>query len=258
MIHNKVWPSWKGADKDSVRHMFNSIAKRYDLLNHLLSCGIDKRWRLKLMKLIKESSPLPKKDKDQNEVKLLDVATGTGDLLLTLVENSVANRFFGVDISANMLNFAQEKLKKQQTVISQSVDFSLGDAEKLHFPDDYFTFITVAFGVRNFENLYQGLSEMYRTLKVGGKVFILEFSIPRNLFVRGIYFFYFSYILPFIGGLISRNRFAYKYLPDSVSKFPCGKDFCDILSEVGFSKPKVHMQTFGIASIYEATKSSSF
>ncbi len=227
--------------KEYVRNMFNSIAKRYDFLNHFLSMNIDYLWRKKVISILKPYQL-------QN---ILDVATGTADLA---IQASILNpkQIIGIDISEEMLKVGQKKLNnKNKDCIIQLIN---ADAENMPFENDSFDACTVAFGVRNFENLRQGLSEMHRVLKANGKVIILEFSKPTQFPVKQLYRFYFKRILPFAGKIISKNDNAYMYLPESVSKFPDREDFILLLKEVGFKELSTQKLTFGIASIYFGVK----
>lgn len=227
--------------KQQVSEMFNNIAHRYDFLNHLLSMGIDKIWRRKVINLIKPLKPKI----------ILDVATGTGDLALALAKVN-PEKIIGLDISTGMLEKAKMKSKNAQ--LSQLIEFKEGDAENLPFEDNSFDVITVAFGVRNFETLSKGLKELLRVLKPSGKLFILEFSKPSNPIMRKLYFFYFYNVLPTIGKLVSKDSRAYTYLPESVSVFPDGNDLLNILNENGFNNLVCKPLTFGISSIYIASK----
>lgn len=227
--------------KQQVSEMFNNIAHRYDFLNHLLSMGIDKIWRRKVINLIKPLKPKI----------ILDVATGTGDLALALAKVN-PEKIIGLDISTGMLEKA--KIKSKNAQLSQLIEFKEGDAENLPFEDNSFDVITVAFGVRNFETLSKGLKELLRVLKPSGKLFILEFSKPSNPIMRKLYFFYFYNVLPTIGKLVSKDSRAYTYLPESVSVFPDGNDLLNILKENGFNDLVCKPLTFGISSIYIASK----
>jgi demethylmenaquinone methyltransferase/2-methoxy-6-polyprenyl-1,4-benzoquinol methylase len=226
--------------KEQVAEMFNNIAFRYDFLNSLLSLGIHKGWRKKAVNVFKDKKPK----------FILDIATGTADFA---IENLKANpeKVIGVDISAGMLEVGKQKIKKAG--LENKIELHLVDAERLPFADNYFDAITVGFGVRNFENLEKGLTEMQRVLKPGGDLVIIEFSKPSGFFSY-FYKFYFSYITPAIGKLFSKDHRAYSYLPESVEAFPYGEVFCGILSRSGYKKPVAIKLTFGVASIYKATK----
>ncbi len=229
------------AKKEQVRSMFNSIAGKYDFLNHFLSVGIDKSWRKKLVKLVVDTQPR----------KVLDVATGTADLAITLASKSDAV-ITGVDISQGMLDVGVKKLKRKG--LEKQITLALGDSEQLPFQTASFDASMVAFGVRNFEDLDKGLSEMYRTLKPGGMIAILEFSRPKAFPIKQLYNFYFLNILPLMGRLVSKDKGAYTYLPESVNVFPEGKDFLNHLQKCGFTKLTERRLTFGIASIYTGKK----
>lgn len=225
--------------KLKVEAMFNDIAPRYDFLNHFLSLGIDIQWRKKVRKLLASYKPK----------KILDVATGTGDLAIELSKLH-PEKIIGLDIAANMLDIGKEKVKTKK--LDRVIEMQLGDSENLPFQDHYFDAVTVAFGVRNFENLQKGLKEMHRVLKPGGVAAILEFSKPKAFPVKQVYNFYFKYILPGFGQLVSKSKDAYTYLPESVSSFPEDKDFLDELLHAGFTKNTQKRLTMGIATIYIA------
>ena len=221
--------------------MFDHIASRYDFLNHFLSFGIDKLWRRRAMRLIKPFSP----------IDILDVATGTGDLAIAALKTG-AKRITGIDISEEMLAVGRNKLKTLG--LDHQIVLKKGDSEQLEFADAAFDAVTVAFGVRNFENLGKGLSEIHRVLKPGGILCVLEFSKPRIFPVKQLYNLYSCYILPFFGKLISKDNSAYRYLPESVEEFPDGKNFIACMSKAGFCGTKEFRQTFGVATIYLGTK----
>ena len=229
------------AKKEKVQEMFNGIAPKYDLLNHLLSMGIDKSWRKKAMKVVGAG---PKE-------LVLDIACGTGDFSIEALKHGV-KRVIGADISENMLAVAREKAKKRG--LADRLDFQYGDSENLSFETDTFDAVTVAFGVRNFAHLDLGLTEMCRVLNPGGKVVILEFSTPEHFPMKQLYNFYFKNILPFVGGLISGDRKAYEYLPASVFAFPQGEEFLNIMRNAGFSNVSQRRLSFGIASLYIGKK----
>lgn len=227
--------------KEYVRSLFDNIAYRYDLLNHLLSGGIDLYWRrAAIEKLI-----------DLNPKRILDVATGTADFALAAIRLR-PQQVIGVDISEQMLDVGRKKIKQKN--LGEIIQLQTGEAENLKFNTDEFDAAIVAFGARNFEDLDKGLSEMNRVLKTGGKIVVLEFSRPRVFPLRQLYFFYFKHILPFVGRLISKDKEAYQYLPDTVMKFPEGKDFLTRLHNAGFSSLEEVRLTFGIASIYTGIK----
>lgn len=227
--------------KEQVADMFNNISPKYDLLNHTLSLGIDILWRKKAVRLLKPYQPKT----------ILDIATGTGDFA---VESSrlMPDEIVGVDISEGMLDVGRVKMVKKG--LSELITMEVGDSENLRFEDNKFDAVTVAFGVRNYENLKKGLAEMFRVTAPNGHVMIIEFSKPGRFPVKQLYNFYFKAILPKIGKLVSRDNRAYQYLPDSVAAFPDGQDFLDILNEVGYKEAKCIPLTFGISSIYWARK----
>lgn len=221
--------------------MFNNIAGRYDFLNHFLSFNIDRLWRKKAIRSLKKHNPQ----------LLLDVATGTGDMAFeSLKLNPI--QVTGIDLSEGMLQVARQKAAVRN--LTDKMVFILGDSEQLPFDSNTFDAITVAFGVRNFEHLTTGLSEMFRVLKPGGQVVILEFSKPRSFPVKQLYSFYSNQLLPVLGGLVSKDRSAYTYLPVSVNEFPHGSEFVNILVGVGFTDCKAKPLTFGIASLYTGRK----
>ncbi len=227
--------------KQQVRSMFNSIAHRYDFLNHFLSAGIDYSWRKKAIKILGKTNPK----------KILDVATGTGDLAIEAVKLN-PEKITGIDIAEDMVKIGREKIKKKK--LTDIIELQVGDSENLNFEDNYFDAAIVAFGVRNFENLEKGLSEMNRVLKKGAMIVVLEFSKPKKTPVKQFYNFYFKNILPGLGRMISGDSAAYTYLPESVGKFPDGDDFLKILHKTGFEKTKQTPLTFGIATIYQGIK----
>jgi demethylmenaquinone methyltransferase / 2-methoxy-6-polyprenyl-1,4-benzoquinol methylase len=227
--------------KSQVAQMFNSIAGKYDFLNHFLSAGIDIYWRRKAIDLLAASQPRT----------ILDIATGTGDFALEALRLQ-PEKITGVDISEGMLAVGRQKIAKRN--LSHQIELRLGDSENLEFADNSFDAATAAFGVRNFENLSQGLREMHRVLRPGGRVVILEFSKPKAFPFKQVYNFYFKHILPVFGKLISKDRAAYTYLPESVQAFPDGPDFIHILEQVGFKATQWHPLTFGISSIYTGIK----
>ena len=227
--------------KQQVADMFDNISHKYDFLNHFLSLGIDIRWRKKAIKLLEEIQPK----------QILDIATGTGDFAIESLKLN-PDHVIGVDISEGMLNVGREKLKKRK--LDDRITLTSGDSENLPFEDNKFDAIIVAFGVRNFENLEKGLSEMFRVLRPGGKVVVLEFSKPKSFPFKQLYNFYFKNILPTLGKTISKDNAAYTYLPESVKSFPDGKDFTSILDKLGFKNTICKPLTFGISSIYTGIK----
>jgi demethylmenaquinone methyltransferase/2-methoxy-6-polyprenyl-1,4-benzoquinol methylase len=227
--------------KDQVALMFNNIARKYDFLNHSLSMGIDKLWRKKAVKLLQSIQPK----------ELLDIATGTGDFALACLKLN-PDKVTGIDISTEMLAVGREKIAKKN--LQHKIELFEGDSENIQFADNSFDAITVAFGVRNFENLEKGLQEMNRVVRPGGKVVILEFSKPKKFPVKQFYNFYFFNILPFWGKMVSKDSSAYTYLPESVGAFPDGEDFLSIYKSCGFENAEQIKLSFGIASIYIGTK----
>lgn len=228
--------------KEQVALMFNNISHRYDLLNRVLSGGIDIYWRKKAIEFLVADQPK----------LMLDIATGTGDFALEALKKLSPDKIIGVDISEGMLAMGKEKISKMG--LSNKIVLQFGDSEKLPFEDNTFDAITVSFGVRNFENLERGLSDIFRVLKPNSKVVILEFSNPKNKTFAKLYNFYSKYILPPIGKLISQDDAAYTYLPESVKVFPYGIEFLQILERVGFKQTLCVPLTFGISSIYVGTK----
>lgn len=227
--------------KKQVALMFDNISPRYDLLNHMLSFGIDRIWRRKAINLLISHHPK----------QILDIATGTGDFALQALKLN-PEKVTGIDISEGMIKQGRQKIKKRN--LNDKIELLLGDSENLAFEDNKFSAVIVAFGVRNFENLSKGLSEMYRVLNKNGKVVILEFSKPSKFPFKQVYNLYFKYVLPIIGKMVSRDHSAYTYLPESVQVFPEGNDFLTILSNVGFKEVRCIPLTFGISSIYTGTK----
>lgn len=241
MAEVKPYASKEGSKKEQVAEMFDNISARYDFLNHFLSLGIDKGWRRKVVRLIRATQP----------TTILDIATGTGDLAIAL--STISNtQITGLDLSAGMLKVGEEKVAKKG--LNQRIQLQQGDSENLPFEDNSFDAITVAFGVRNFENLDKGLSEIHRVVKPGGTVAVLEFSQPTGFPFKQVYRFYFKYILPTLGRMISKDDSAYTYLPESVDAFPYGQRFIDKLNGLGFTSAKAKEVTFGVATIYTATK----
>ncbi|PWJ43407.1 bifunctional demethylmenaquinone methyltransferase/2-methoxy-6-polyprenyl-1,4-benzoquinol methylase UbiE [Sediminitomix flava] len=231
----------EASKKEQVADMFNNISPKYDLLNRLLSVGIDIIWRKKAVKLLKKEQPK----------LILDVATGTCDFAIEALSLN-PDKIIGVDISKGMLAEGQKKLEKKN--LTNKIELKLGDSERLPFEDNTFDAVTVAFGVRNFENLEKGLADINRVLKPGGTAVVLEFSQPEYFPFKQIYNFYFKNILPFVGNLISKDQSAYTYLPESVEAFPYGEAFNKIMTKVGFQSVLCKTLTFGISSIYVGKK----
>lgn len=237
----KPYQEEEGSKKQQVAQMFDNISARYDFLNHLLSLSIDKGWRKKVVKLVKAEKPQ----------QVLDVATGTADLAIAL-EKSHPQHITGIDISNGMLEVGRKKVAKKN--LTELITLEQADSENLPFDDNHFDAITVAFGVRNFEDLEKGLREMQRVLKPGGKLLVLEFSQPQKFPFKQVYNFYFKNILPGLGKLISNDSSAYTYLPESVGAFPFGEKFTGIMEKCGYTRTRFTPVTFGVATIYEGTK----
>jgi demethylmenaquinone methyltransferase / 2-methoxy-6-polyprenyl-1,4-benzoquinol methylase len=227
--------------KDQVEEMFDRISSRYDLLNHLLSANIDKIWRRRAIRRLRPFRPQT----------ILDVATGTGDFALAAAK-LIPGKITGIDLSEGMLTIGREKIKKKG--LTHMIELRKADSEDLPFDDQSFDAVIVGFGVRNFEDTGKGLAEIFRVLRKGGVLIVLEFSIPRNRLFRWLYFFYFSRILPLLGRIVSKHHRAYTYLPESVREFPDGIAFVSLLGDAGFDACGEFPQTFGIATIYEAQK----
>ena len=232
----------QSSKKEQVAEMFNNISGTYDFLNHFLSLGIDIIWRRKAIKELKSINPQV----------ILDVATGTGDFAFESISILQPKKIIGVDISEGMLAIAEKKIKERN--LNNVFSVQLGDSEGLNFENDTFDAITVAFGVRNYENLEKGLADMLRVLKPDGKIVILEFSKPRKFPVKQGYNFYFKYITPFFGRLFSKDKKAYTYLPESVEAFPDGATFTALMEKVGYKNTKHRPLTFGISAIYTGIK----
>lgn len=239
--HVKPYRDLDSSKKEQVAQMFDNISANYDFLNHLLSLSIDKGWRRKVVRLIRQDKPQ----------QILDVATGTADLAIAMAKIA-PEKVVGVDISDGMLEVGRQKVRKKG--LTELVTLENGDSENLPYPDASFDAITVAFGVRNFENLEKGLREMYRVLRPGGKLLVLEFSQPTRFPFKQLYNFYFRNILPLLGKLVSRDQSAYTYLPESVGAFPFGKQMTDILAQCGYQHNRFIPVTFGVATIYESVK----
>ncbi len=226
--------------KDQVRDMFNNISHRYDFLNRVLSFGIDIYWRRRAIRELKRDHPK----------QILDMATGTGDFAIACLAAN-PDRVVGVDLSPGMLSYGKKKMEAKG--LTDKIQMLEGDAEKILFPDATFDAITVAFGVRNFENLLQGLQEMNRVLKPGGKLIVLEFSQPKPWFAA-FYNLYFKHILPRVGKIFSKDFAAYNYLYESVQAFPSGDAFLQVMDQASFKERKQIPLTFGVCSIYIGKK----
>ncbi|MBU6340731.1 MAG: bifunctional demethylmenaquinone methyltransferase/2-methoxy-6-polyprenyl-1,4-benzoquinol methylase UbiE [Bacteroidetes bacterium] len=241
-----VQPYHRGEGKKAeVEQMFDKIAPKYDLLNRVLSLGIDIWWRKRAISRLK----------GQAQMEILDVATGTADVALMMARMLKPKKIIGIDIANQMLEIGRVKIKNQGQ--ESCITLEQGDSENLRFETAQFDAVSVAFGVRNFENLEKGLAEMLRVLKPGGRVVILEFSKPHLFPFKQIYNTYFKYVLPLIGRLTSRDVRAYTYLFESVQVFPEGQAFVDILTKIGFKNPLCARLTLGICSIYSAVKPSN-
>lgn len=227
--------------KEQITEMFDNIAPKYDFLNHFLSFGIDKKWRRRAIRILMQHSVS----------NILDVATGTGDFAIESIKSG-AQKVTGVDISEQMLAIGRAKVEAMG--FGRQIILKKADSEELCFSDNSFDAVTVAFGVRNFENLSKGLDELYRVLKPGGVICILEFSKPKYFPVKQLYSLYSFYILPILGRFFSKDNTAYNYLPESVEKFPDEEEFLAFLIKSGFDKTKQYRQTFGIATIYTGLK----
>ena len=233
-----------GSKKQQVSKMFDNIARHYDFLNHFLSLGIDKIWRRKMIAELVEVQPK----------RILDVATGTADVAINTIKqlNIKDLKIVGVDISNEMLNVGRKKLVTEG--VNEVIELQLADSENLPFEGNNFDAVTVAYGVRNFENLERGLAEMHRVLNANGKIVVLEFSRPRLFPFRQLFNFYFKNILPAIGKLTSKDARAYAYLYESVQAFPDGNDFLTVLNKVGFKNTSCTSLTLGICSLYVGYK----
>jgi len=235
----------RARNREYVRFFFDGIASRYDLLNHLLSAGIDRRWRRRAVEHLRDLQPRA----------ILDVATGTGDLALEAARLQ-PSRIVGIDIAPRMLARARTKIARRG--LSSLIELRRGEAEALPFAAESFDGVLVAFGVRNFEHLERGLGEIFRVLRPGGRLVVLEFSHPQRFPFRQIYFFYFTRILPLIGRALSGHREAYTYLPDTVLAFPEGEAFLSLLSQAGFEQGRLTRLSAGVATIYTGSKPRAF
>jgi demethylmenaquinone methyltransferase/2-methoxy-6-polyprenyl-1,4-benzoquinol methylase len=238
--HDKVVPDQTSdlSKKEQVADMFDDIAKKYDFLNRFLSAGIDVSWRKKALSHLKENNPST----------ILDVATGTADVAILAQSILHPEKIIGIDISEGMLSIGREKINKLG--LQNQIELKSGDSESINFEDNSFDAVTVSFGVRNFQNLEKGLSEIKRVLKPGGKLVILEFSKPSMPLVKSIYTLYMKVITPNVGKLFSKNSNAYSYLDESIKKFPEGKNFTQVLDKIGYQKTYSKTLSLGICSIY--------
>ncbi len=235
--------SQEGEKKQQVAEMFNNISHSYDFLNHFFSLGIDVLWRKKAIRILKKENPK----------RILDVATGTGDFALEAVRMKMDDvQIVGVDISAGMIEVGRKKVAAKK--LENSITFQIADSENLPFETGHFDAFTVAFGVRNFQDLRKGMIEMLRVLRTDGTGVIIEFSRPKRFPVKQLFTFYFKYIMPTIGKLVSKDARAYTYLPESVDAFPAGDDFLKIMQELGYRECRCIPLSGGIASIYIGKK----
>ncbi len=231
-----------GERKKESYKIFDEIAGTYDLLNHTLSFGIDIYWRNKMLK------HLPNKD----SINALDLATGTGDVPLTLVKDPRVKKITGIDLSKGMVDLGIIKVKKKG--LDKRINLMIGDGVTIPTGDNAFDLTTISFGIRNFSNPQSSLHDIHRVLKNDGRLMIMEFSIPENMIVRQVYFFYFRHLLPFIGNIVSKHKDAYTYLNQSVEDFPYGENFLKLMQNAGFKNLKMIPLTFGIATLYIGDK----
>lgn len=243
--HNLITPYQdQSSKKEQVAKMFDTISENYDGMNRVISFGTDIAWRKKVLKTVQDLQP----------ETILDIATGTGDLAI-LMANSSAKKIIGLDISAGMLEVGKKKIA--QKLLSNKIEMVLGDSENIPFADNYFDAVTVAFGIRNFEHLEKGLSEILRVLKPNGKLVILETSVPEKFPYKQGYHLYTKYILPNLGRLFSKDKTAYTYLSESAKAFPYGEVLNNKLRKIGFLEVQSFPQTMGVATIYHASKGSN-
>lgn len=228
--------------KEQVTQMFDNISGNYDGLNRVISMGIDVKWRKKVIQLVKAKNP----------ENALDIATGTGDLAIMMAEATAAKKIIGLDLSVGMLEVGKKKIIEKS--LTDKIEMVVGDSENIPYPDNHFDAITVSFGIRNFETLEKGLAEIYRVLKPGGIFVILETSVPTKFPFKQGYGFYTKFILPLIGKMFSKDNNAYGYLSESAANFPFGEALNNILRKISFIECKAMPQTFGVATIYTATK----
>lgn len=233
--------------KSQVQKMFDAIARRYDFLNHFLSLGIDRSWRKKAVKKMDRYF----KSRDIKSPRIIDIATGTADFAIAVTKLD-PGQVIGIDISDKMLDIGEAKIKAKN--LDKIIDLQQGDSENLEFPDNYFDGAIVAFGIRNYENLQRGLDEMARVMKKDGMYCILELSKPRSFPLKQLYTFYFNGLLPWVGKLISKDKFAYSYLPKSVDNFPPAKEVIRMLEKAGFSSNSFRIFSLGAVTMYHGTK----
>lgn len=240
-----------GGKKEQVREMFDAIAPGYDFLNHFLSLGIDRHWRRVLVRMVARDF------RGHREVRVLDVATGTGDLAIALSGGVAGARVVGVDLSGEMLEIGREKIRERGLMGLDGlprIEMVQGDAEALPFADEQFDVVSSAFGVRNFEDTELGIREMVRVTSIGGEVLVLEFSRIQGVVLRRLFEFYFGVVLPRIGALVSRDSRAYSYLPESVKAFADSREFLSIMERSGLNDCSVRRLSFGIATIYKGKR----
>jgi demethylmenaquinone methyltransferase/2-methoxy-6-polyprenyl-1,4-benzoquinol methylase len=228
--------------KEQVTQMFDTISGEYDGLNRLISLGLDQKWRDNVVEMVAASHP----------DTVMDIATGTGDLVIKMAQKTKASRLVGLDISSGMLEVG--KVKVTQEKLDDRIEMVLGDSENLQFEENTFDAVTVSYGVRNFEDLEKGLSEIRRVLKPSGILVVLETSVPEKFPFKQGYYVYSNLVVPTLGKLFSKDRTAYKYLSESASKFPYGERFNNILKKVGFKDIENHLQFHGASTIYRAVK----
>ncbi|WP_396188673.1 bifunctional demethylmenaquinone methyltransferase/2-methoxy-6-polyprenyl-1,4-benzoquinol methylase UbiE [Flavobacterium sp.] len=227
--------------KEQVAQMFDTISENYDGLNKVISFGTDAKWKKKILKMVQEKQP----------TTILDIATGTGDLAI-LFSSTSAQEIIGLDISQGMLEIGKQKIQAKN--LNDKIQMVLGDGENIPYANDYFDVITVAYGVRNFENLERGLAEILRVLKPGGQLLILETSVPTQFPFKQGYYVYTNFVMPMIGKLFSKDQKAYQYLSTSAQNFPFGEVLNNILRKIGFIDVQHLPQTMGVATIYKASK----
>jgi len=235
---NEVTPK----NKTYSYKLFDQIAETYDFLNILLSLGIDRLWRRKIMRILEK----------QNINSALDMATGTGDMAILMAKSKNIKKVEGIDLSKEMISIGNQKIKKEG--LTNKCELKIGDGVTIPFEDSTQDLITITFGIRNFPDFKESIKNMFRVLRPEGKAIIMEFSLPKNIIIRSFYLFYFRNVLPFIGNLISGHKNAYTYLNQTVEEFPYGQDFANHFLDAGFKKVEIHPLTFGIASIYVASK----
>lgn len=238
----KPYNEEEGGKKEQVTRMFDTISGEYDGLNRMISLGLDQKWRSNVVDMIASTNP----------ETILDIATGTGDLVIQMAQKTDAKKLIGLDISSGMLEIGKLKVTKEE--LDSRIEMVLGDSENLQFEDNSIDAVTVSYGVRNFEDLEKGLSEIRRVLKPGGILVILETSVPEKFPFKQGYFFYSKLIVPALGKLFSKDKIAYGYLSESASKFPYGERFNNILKKVGFNNVNHYLQFHGASTIYKAIK----